>query len=305
MSSPAVSVTPFADARARSLGASARIYLKLTKPRIIELLLVTAVPPMLLAHGGFPGIGLVAAVVVGGTLAAGGANTINCWIDRDRDRLMDRTSSRPLPAGEVAPGRALVFGIVLNVVAFAILWPGANLLAACLTLSATLYYVFVYSIWLKPRTDQNIVIGGAAGAIPAMVGWAAVTGRIGSPAWALFAVVFLWTPAHFWALALKYRDDYERADVPMLPVRRGPEAAARQIAVYAALTVAATLVLPLLSDAGAFYAVAAAALGAVFVAAALRLVRDTSSPRAIRFFAFSNLYLTLVFAALAADVFLR
>ncbi len=305
MSSPAIGVAPLAGATTRTFRSSALVYLKLTKPRIIELLLVTAVPPMILAHGGLPGVRLIISVVFEGALAAGGANTINCWIDRDRDALMDRTSGRPLPAGEVEPARALAFGVVLNVVAFAILWPGANLLAACLTLSATLFYVFVYSIWLKPRTDQNIVIGGAAGAIPAMVGWASVTGSLGVTAWVLFAVVFLWTPAHFWALALKYRDEYAGAGVPMLPVRRGPETAARQITAYAALTVVATLVLAAVSDAGAFYAAGATVLGVVFVGAAVRLVRDTSSSRAIRFFTFSNLYLTLVFAALAADTLLH
>ena len=305
MSSPAMSIAPFPDATTRSRVASLGAYVKLTKPRIIELLLITAVPPMILAEDGLPGLGLVAAVVVGGALAAGGANTINCWIDRDRDRLMRRTRGRPLPAGEVDPARALAFGIVLNLIAFAILWPGANLLAAILTMSATLYYVFVYSIWLKPRTDQNIVIGGAAGAIPAMVGWAAVTGELGATAWALFAVVFLWTPAHFWALALKYRDDYALAGVPMLPVRRGPATAARQIAVYSASTVLATLLLPAVSDAGALFTAVAAVAGASFIGAALLLVRDTSSPRAIRFFAFSNVYLALVFAALAADTLIR
>ncbi len=304
MSSPAMSVAPF-DVTTRSTVASISAYVKLTKPRIIELLLITAVPPMILAEGGLPSLRLVMAVVMGGALAAGGANTINCWIDRERDSLMRRTRGRPLPSGEVDPARALAFGIALNVVAFAILWPGANLLAACLTLSATLYYVFVYSIWLKPRTDQNIVIGGAAGAIPAMVGWAAVTGDLGATPWALFAVVFLWTPAHFWSLALKYRDDYALAGVPMLPVRRGPETAARQIAGYAAATVAATLLLPSVSDAGALFTAVAAVAGAAFVGAALHLVRDASSPRAIRFFAFSNVYLALVFAALAADTLIR
>lgn len=301
----AVDVAQLEDSTTRTIRSSALLYLKLTKPRIIELLLVTAVPPMILAEGGFPGVGLVLAVVIGGALAAGGANTVNCWIDRDRDRLMARTSARPLPAGEVEPARALAFGIALNVVAFAILWPGANLLAACLTLAATLYYVFVYSIWLKPRTDQNIVIGGAAGAIPAMVGWVAVTGGLDVTAGVLFGMVFLWTPAHFWALALKYRDEYAGAGVPMLPVRRGADTAARQITAYASMTVVATLILAAVSDAGIFYAASAVILGAVFVGAAVRLVRDTSSTRAIRFFAFSNVYLTLVFASIAADTYLR
>jgi protoheme IX farnesyltransferase len=187
-----------APTRTATVGA----YFRLTKPRVIELLLVTAVPPMFLAEQGVPPIGLIVAVVVGGAFAAGGANTINCWIERDRDQLMRRTHGRPLPAGEIAPERALVFGIVLNVIAFALLAAVVNLLAATLTLSATLFYVFVYTIWLKPRTVQNIVIGGAAGAVPALVGWAAIRGDLAAPAWILFAVVFAWTPAHFWALAL-------------------------------------------------------------------------------------------------------
>jgi len=214
--------------RAATLGS----YVRLTKPRVIELLLVTAVPPMILADDGLPSLGLILAVVVGGALAAGGANTINCWIERDRDQLMRRTESRPLPQGEIVPSHALVFGIVLNVVAFVLLSAAANLLAAVLTLSATLFYVFVYTLWLKPRTVQNIVIGGAAGAVPVLVGWAAVRDSLAAPAWILFGVVFFWTPAHFWALALKYRDDYAAAGIPMLPVVRGIEETTRQIAAF-------------------------------------------------------------------------
>src|SRR4051794_22952110 len=215
--------------RAATFGA----YLRLTKPRVIELLLVTAVPPMILAQQGFPSLRLVLAVVVGGALAAGGANTINCWIERDRDQLMKRTHGRPLPQGEIVASRALAFGIILNVLAFILLATVANLLAAVLTLSATLFYVFVYTLWLKPRTVQNIVIGGAAGAVPALVGWAAVKNGLDAPAWILFAIVFFWTPAHFWALAMKYRDDYAAAGIPMLPVVRGLEVTTRQIAAYA------------------------------------------------------------------------
>ena len=214
------------DAR-RPLAATVGAYVRLTKPRVIELLLVTAVPPMFLAEGGIPVWSLIFAVVVGGALAAGGANTINCWIERDRDQLMRRTHGRPLPMGEINPTHALVFGIVLNVIAFALLATVANLLAAALTLSATLFYVFVYTIWLKPRTVQNIVIGGAAGAVPALVGWAAVANDLAAPAWILFLVVFLWTPAHFWALALKYRDDYAAAGIPMLPVVAGVDMTAK------------------------------------------------------------------------------
>ena len=180
-------------------------------------------------------------MVIGGALAAGGANTINCWIERDRDQLMKRTHGRPLPQGEIVPARALAFGIILNVLAFILLASVANLLAAALTLSATLFYVFVYTLWLKPRTVQNIVIGGAAGAVPALVGWAAVRGSLAAPAWILFAIVFFWTPAHFWALAMKYRDDYAAAGVPMFPVVYGAERTTRRIAAYATITVALDL----------------------------------------------------------------
>jgi protoheme IX farnesyltransferase len=289
------------DAPARRISATAQAYFRLTKPRVVELLLVTAVPPMVLAAGGWPPVRLIVAVVVGGALAAGGANAINCWIERDRDHLMRRTHARPLPAGEIEPASALAFGIALNVLAFALLTAETNLLSACLTLSATLFYVFVYTIWLKPRTVHNIVIGGAAGAVPALVGWAAVTGRVEMPAVVLFLVVFLWTPAHFWALALKYRDDYAAAGIPMLPVVRGVAATTRGIAQYAVLTVVATLTLGLFTDVGLVYLGTAVVVGAAFVVAALRLVRDGDPKRAIKFFGWSNIYLMLIFVAVAVD----
>ncbi|HWS47833.1 MAG TPA: heme o synthase, partial [Acidimicrobiia bacterium] len=245
------------------------------------------------------------AVVLGGAMAAGGANTINCWIERDRDQLMRRTSRRPLPRGEIVPARALAFGIVLNVAAFVLLAAAANLLAAALTISATLFYVFVYTIWLKPRTTQNIVIGGAAGAVPVLVGWAAVRNDIAAPAVLLFAVVFCWTPAHFWALAMKYRDDYAAAGVPMLPVVEGVEATTRQIANYAMLTVACTFAVTLTGYVGRLYAAAVFVLGVMFVARAFALVRDPTPARAIRFFAWSNVYLMLVFVAVAVDALIR
>ena len=285
----------------RPFGVTLGAYVRLTKPRVIELLLVTAVPPMILAQDGMPPVRLILAVLIGGALAAGGANTINCFIERDRDELMRRTHNRPLPRGEIVPNRALVFGIVLNVIAFCVLAVAANLLAATLTMIATLFYVFVYTLWLKPRTVQNIVIGGAAGAVPVLVGWAAVRNELAAPAWILFAVVFFWTPAHFWALALKYREDYAAAGIPMLPVVRGVEATARQIAGYAMLTAAATLALTLTGTVGNLYAISALVLGAVFVTRAFALMRDASPPRAIRFFAWSNVYLMLVFVAVAVD----
>ena len=281
-------------------------YFHLTKPRVIELLLVTTLPAMILAAGEMPSIGLIVSVLVGGALAAGGANTINCWIERDRDQMMRRTAHRPLPHGDVKPEGALVFGLVLEALAFALLWSTVNLLSASLAVSAMLFYVFVYTIWLKPRSPQNIVIGGAAGAVPVLVGWAAVTGGLAAPAWVLFAIVFLWTPPHFWALSLKYFDDYKAAGIPMLPVAKGVPAAVRQILVYSVIVVAVTFTLPFTTDhVGVLYVVVAALLGVLFVAQAVRLARDTTPAQAIRLFTFSNTYLALLFAAVAVDTLLR
>jgi protoheme IX farnesyltransferase len=287
--------------RARRAQRTLGIYFRLTKPRVIELLLVTTVPAMVLADGGLPALDLIAAVLVGGGLAAGGANTINCWIERDRDQIMRRTRHRPLPSGEVPATNALIFGLVLEVVAFGLLWPTAGLLAATLTVSATLFYVFVYTIWLKPRSPQNIVIGGAAGAVPVLVGWAAVTGEVAAPAWVLFAIVFFWTPPHFWALAMRYHDDYAAAGIPMLPVVRGRAVATRQILGYSAVVVVVTLVLIPVASTGPLYAAAACLLGATLLFGADRLRRDPSPERAIRLFGLSNLYLALLFAAVAVD----
>lgn len=297
--------THAAAAHPRRLLALIGSYVRLTKPRVVELLLVTTVPAMILADGGFPSPGLIGAVLLGGAMAAGGANTLNCWIERDRDQVMSRTSRRPLPRGEVEPRQALVFGLVLEVGAFAWLAVTVNLLSAALSVGAMLFYVFVYTIWLKPRSDQNIVIGGAAGAVPVLVGWAAVTGRVGAPAWVLFAVVFLWTPPHFWALAVRYLDDYTAAGIPMLPVTRGIPTAVRHSLVYTVGVVAATLALPLVADTGVAYLVAALALGAAFVREAVLLARRPTPERAIGFFAFSNRYLALLFAAVAVDTLVR
>jgi protoheme IX farnesyltransferase len=292
---------PVARNRVRRVTGRARAYFLLTKPRVIELLLVTTVPAMLLADGGVPPLDLVVLVLLGGALAAGGANTINCWIERDRDQMMRRTRDRPLPAGDVDPRSALVFGVALEIVAFGILWAGANLLAAALAVGATLFYVFVYTIWLKPRSPQNIVIGGAAGAVPVLVGWAAVTGSLALPAWVLFAIVFFWTPPHFWALALRYRDDYAAAGIPMLPVVKGADAVTTQILLYAAVVAMVSLSLPLTIDMTPVYPALAALLGVAFVVGAALLRRDPSPAQAIRFFTFSNTYLALLFAAVAVD----
>jgi protoheme IX farnesyltransferase len=284
--------------------ARARAYLALTKPRIIELLLVTTVPAMVLADRGLPSPWLVLAVLFGGTLAAAGANTFNCVVDRDIDEKMRRTHRRPLPAGMVSPDAALRFGIALEVVAFVWLAATVNLLAALLSVGATAFYVFVYTMWLKRSTSQNIVIGGAAGAVPVLVGWAAVTGRVGLPAWVMFAIVFMWTPPHFWALAMRYRDDYAAAGIPMLPVVAGPRAAARQILAYSVVLVAVTLTLCPAAQMGPVYLVAALVLGARFLHFAHLLSRDNSPGAALRLFSYSITYLGLLFAAIALDAVL-
>jgi heme o synthase len=279
-----------------------RAYVALTKPRIIELLLVTTVPTMVLAAGGLPSPWLMAAVVLGGTLAAGGANAINMYVDRDIDDVMRRTRHRPLPRHAVTPDRALAFGIGLTVAAFAFLTLTVNLLSALLALSATAFYVFVYTMWLKRSTPQNIVIGGAAGCVPVLVAWAAVTGEVGLPALVLFAIVFYWTPPHFWALALRYRGDYAAAQVPMLPVVRGEAETARQIVLYTIALIAVSLLLLPAAGMGWIYLVAAVVLGALFLLSALRLRADASDGRAaIRLFRYSISYLTLLFAAVAID----
>jgi protoheme IX farnesyltransferase len=293
-------------ASASSVGDSLRAYLALTKPRIIELLLVTTVPTMVLAQRGVPSLWLMAAVVFGGSLAAGGANTINMYLDRDIDDLMRRTRHRPLPRHAVAPRRALAFGIALSIISFVWLTVTVNLLSALLAASAIGFYVFVYTLWLKRSTPQNIVIGGAAGCVPVLVAWAAVTGTVQVPALVLFAIVFYWTPPHFWALALRYRGDYAAASVPMLPVVRGEAETARQIVIYTILLVAVSLLLFPAARMGLIYLVAAVVLGVGFVWYALGVLRDTTDGRAaIRLFRFSISYLTLLFAAVAADSLLR
>jgi protoheme IX farnesyltransferase len=291
---------------AAGIGASLRAYLALTKPRIIELLLVTTVPTMVLAQRGVPSIWLMAAVVFGGSLAAGGANTINMYLDRDIDDVMRRTRHRPLPRHAVEPRRALAFGIALSILSFLWLTLTVNLLSALLAASAIGFYVFVYTLWLKRSTPQNIVIGGAAGCVPVLVAWAAVTGTVEVPALVLFAIVFYWTPPHFWALALRYRGDYAAASVPMLPVVRGEAETARQIVIYTVLLVVVSLLLFPAARMGLIYLVAAVGLGAGFVWYALRVLRDTTDGRAaIRLFRFSISYLTLLFAAVAADSLLH
>jgi heme o synthase len=296
----------------RTRGDTVRAYIALTKPRIIELLLVTTVPAMVLATRAVPGIQighwlwLTVWTLVGGTLAAGSANAINCYLDRDIDLLMARTRRRPLPAHEVDPERAVVFGIVVGAIAFAVLAFFVNLLAAFLGLLAIAFYVVVYTMFLKRSTPQNIVIGGAAGALPPVIGWAAVTGNVGVPALILFALVFYWTPPHFWALSLRIRKDYAAAGVPMLPVVRGIPETTRQIGLYTILMVAISLVLFAVARMGPIYLAAAVILGALFLRQAYALWRrgdseEESTAGAIRLYKYSISYLTLLFAAIAVD----
>ncbi len=279
----------------------AAAFIALTKPRIIELLLVTTVPTMVVAEKGVPSLWLMTATVLGGTFAAGGANAINMVIDRDIDALMERTQNRPLVTGELRAREALVFAIGLEVLAFFWLWAFVNLLSAALAVSATLFYVFVYSLWLKRRSSQNIVIGGAAGAVPVLVGWAAVTNDLGWAPWLLFGVIFLWTPPHFWALAIKYRDDYSAASVPMLPSVMSIRGTTLRIVGYTALVVALSLALGPAADFGVVYYVAAAGLGAGFLVSALRVHRQPDVARAMALFTFSITYVTLLFGAMAID----
>ena len=283
----------------------AAAFVALTKPRIVELLLVTTVPSMILAEQGLPSLGLIAATVVGGAFAAGGANALNMFIDRDIDRVMERTRNRPLVTGEVGPSEALIFAIALNVVAFGWLWVFVNLLSAALAAAASLFYVFVYSMWLKRTSTHNIVIGGAAGAAPVMVGWSAVTGSLDWPPVVLFAVIFYWTPPHFWALAIRYRGDYQAAKIPMLPAVAGLRATARRIVVYAVALWGLTLLLVPVADMGPVYTAAATALGAAFVALAAGVLRRPEPSRSMRLFGWSNAYVVLLFGSIAADVLIR
>jgi len=319
----------------RSVKAMASALFALTKPRIIELLLVTTIPTMLLAERGLPSVRILLVTLVGGALAAGSANTINCYIDRDIDAVMRRTARRPLarpaPMAVVKPSEALIFGIVLGAASTVLLGTLVNWLSAILAVAAILFYVFIYTIGLKRRTASNIVIGGAAGCFPVLVGWSAVTGRVGLPAIVLFAVIFFWTPPHFWALAMKFRDDYAAASVPMLPVVAPASVVARKILIYSYVMVVSTLALA--PYAGWLYTICAAGLGAWFLAEAHRLharvaristpspatagvtaggtgrevdegtcagiARPSANPASMRLFHLSIAYLTLLFAAIA------
>jgi protoheme IX farnesyltransferase len=277
-------------------------YVALTKPRIIELLLITTIPTMVLAERGWPSPALMLVTLAGGALAAGGANATNMYVDRDIDAVMERTRNRPLVTGLIEPRPALAFACALEVAAFAVLWWGTNLLAATLALAAAAFYVIVYTLWLKRTSRQNIVIGGAAGAVPVLVGWAAVTGSLAWPPVVLFVVMFCWTPPHFWALAIRYADDYRAADVPMLPAVAPIRVAARQMIGYTAVMVAATLVLVPVADLGWIYGAAALVTGGAFLAATVGLARTPTPARSMRVFGYSITYVTLLFAALTLDV---
>lgn len=277
-------------------------YVALTKPRIIELLLVTTVPTMFVAERGVPSVWLMVATIVGGTLAAGGANAVNMVVDRDIDSLMERTMHRPLVRGVMSPRAALTFAVVIEVVAFVWLFATVNLLSAVLAVSATFFYVFVYTLWLKRTTTQNIVIGGAAGAVPVLVGWSAVTNSLAWSPVVLFLLIFFWTPPHFWALAIKYRDDYEAASVPMLPAVVSIEETVRKMASYTVVLVVLTVVFSPVADMGAVYLVSALILGAVFGVMVEAVRRRPTERTAMRLFSFSITYLTLLFGAMVVDV---
>lgn len=292
-----MSAPPETSVRARLAG-----YLALTKPRIIELLLVTTVPTMFVAQQGVPSAWLIVATMVGGTLAAGGANAINMVIDLDIDRVMERTRSRPLVTGVVGTTEAMVFATSLEVVAFIWLVVTVNLLSAVLALSATAFYVLVYSMWLKRISTTNIVVGGAAGAVPVLVGWSAVTGSLDWPPIILFLMIFYWTPPHFWALAIRYRDDYAAAGVPMLPVVTGPRATAHRILVYTAVLVVLTIVFSPVAGMGTVYLAVALVLGAVFVVLAFAVRANPGERNAMRLFHYSITYVTLLFGAMVVDV---
>jgi len=280
-------------------------YLELTKPRIGLLVMVTAVPALLLAAGGFPDPTLFWGTLAGTVLAAGSAASFNHFVDRDIDAMMRRTAMRPLPSGVLPPHHALVVGFVLAALAWVTLVLCANILAAGIAMASIVYYAVIYSMWLKRRTPQNIVIGGGAGASAPLIAWAAVSGRVDLPAILLAGIIFLWTPPHFWALSLYRRDDYLRANLPMLPVTHGEDETRRQILLYSLVMVPVTLAVALLGGSGPLYSLPAAVLGGLFIYYAVRLRREATIPHAVRLFRYSILYLFLLFVLMAADVAVR
>jgi heme o synthase len=287
-----------------SIGSKLRAYFALTKPRVIELLLIATVPTMILAAGGFPSIWLILATLFGGALSAGSANAFNCYIDADIDRVMGRTKNRPLVTGELTEREALGFAWVIGVASVVWLWLVVNPLSAMLSLAAILFYVFVYTLALKRRTPQNIVWGGAAGAMPALIGWAAVTNELSLAAWVLFLIIFLWTPPHYWPLSMRYLDDYKQAGVPMLPVVAKNELVGRQIILYAWAYLAATLLLIPVAGMGLLYTIVAVLAGAWFTWESHRLYNEAKvqvPKNPMRLFHGSITHLTLLFVAIAVD----
>ena len=282
-------------------GGRIAAYIALTKPRIIELLLVTTVPAMIVAERGFPSLGLILLTLIGGTLSAGGANAINCYIDRDIDSVMPRTKKRPLPAHKVEPRNALIFGAALGVIALVMLWVTVNPLSGVLATAALLFYVFVYTLGMKRSTPQNIVIGGAAGAMPVLVGWAAVTNTVELPALALFGIIFYWTPPHFWALAMRYEKDYAKAGVPMMPVVYGKAETTRHILLYSILLFAMCLAFFSVAKMGTIYLVSMLVLNATYIGWSVKLLKNPSPKSAWGHFRFSIYYLALLFGAMAVD----
>jgi heme o synthase len=292
-------------AQRRGFLRQSRAYIALTKPRIIELLLITTVPTMVVAERGLPSVWLMVATVIGGTLSAGGANAINMYVDRDIDRLMERTKHRPLVTGELEPRNALIFAIAIEAIAFAWLWGFVNLLSASLALAACLFYVFVYTLWLKRTSSQNIVIGGAAGAAPVLIGWAAVQNELDWAPIVLFLVIFAWTPPHFWALAIRYRDDYSAASVPMLPSVASTRFTAVRMLAYSVVVVVLTAIFGAVAEMGWLYWGAATVLGAMFLWSGIDVLRTLAPSAAMRLFGLSITYLTLLFLAMAADQLIR
>ena len=283
-----------------------RDYVTLTKPRIMSLLVLTAVCAMVAAADGQPSAGRLLALALGGALACGGASALNHVLDRDIDRLMgQRTATRPVAAGRITPRRAVVFGLLLSVLSFALLTVFTNVLAAALAMAGGVYYVLIYTVWLKRSTTQNIVIGGGAGAMPVLSGWAAASGHLGLGAWLLFAIVLVWTPPHFWALALLLKRHYQAADVPMLPVVKGARATAKQVLLYTLVLLAVSLVPVLTGTFGAVYLAGAIVLGAVFLILAWRLWHQRTAAAAGIVFHYSLLYLALLFVAVAIDAVVR
>ena len=289
----------------KSVKASLSAYLNLMKPHVTVLLLGTTLAAMTVAKGGMPGLGLTLATLLGGAMAAGSANAINCYWDRDIDRVMSRTRSRSLPTGRVSDHAALFFGLALGVVSCAVFAVFVNVLSAALALSAILFYVVIYTMWLKRSTPQNIVIGGAAGAVPVLIGWSAVTNSLAPAAIWMFLIIFLWTPPHFWAVSLVLKNDYARAGVPMLPVVRGEAETYRQIVLYTLALIASSLALVVSHAMGALYLVAALVLGAAFLWFAIHLMRTRTLKAARTLFWISNNYLALLFAMMVLDRVLR